>query len=510
MPLIVLYDPEEGRERIDEGNTAYAIPSENPMFVDADIHYWARRAGNPFEDLDVLWIPRDARSNGDLIFPSILESVSRNIDHMYIWQEENIMEIVGHVDFTNWYRRDEPEVISCLNSFTAQNVFLALEMTEQTPFGTSAMQRWYRIWECVRSGIPTIYALPGAGTYQPDSGLGTRNEIAQQTWPRTNEFVLKLIEDNEPVTQRNLEVMSGLIFQTTPHNVAPHLVPDLYALWDTYNTPCAVFLLPEAYPFVCDQYAWSGTQLEELWGVIADCIDRVRSNQDIELLDLRENMWDFITQTDFHGPHRWNGRKFFGEVCRSSSFPSTHRVVDNPDPTNIEHHRGFRGHNNNSRSLGYISETPSRTWEEVLANLNKSRRNYQNRLQNLQDCENARSIKELLAERGEVLILRINQDWLDHTNYAFNGLRYDLMYSRLPTARRDLSVQLSPYARRSVYVLQTDYSRAEFAQLPESALAQYSTVDLLSLSDGLYPGPLWWPRGTRNHRFAPCFAEVIP
>ena len=84
------------------------------------------------------------------------------------------------------------------------------------------------------------------------------------------------------------------------------------------------------------------------------------------------------------------------------------------------------------------------------------------------------------------------------------------MYSRLPTARRDLSVQLSPYARRSVYVLQTDYSRAEFAQLPESALAQYSTVDLLSLSDGLYPGPLWWPRGTRNHRFAPCFAEVIP
>ena len=166
MPLIVLYDPEEGMERIDDGNTAYAIPSEDPMFVDAHIHYWARRAGNPFEDLDVLWIPRNARSGGDPIFPSILESVSRNIDHMYIWQEENIMGIVGHVDFTNWDRRDEPEVISCLNSFTAQNVFLALEMTEQTPFGSSAMQRWFRIWECVKSGIPTIYALPGAGTYQ--------------------------------------------------------------------------------------------------------------------------------------------------------------------------------------------------------------------------------------------------------------------------------------------------------------------------------------------------------
>ena len=64
MPLIVLYDPEEGRERIDPGRRAYAIPSENPMFVDAHIHYWARRAGNPFEDLDVLWIPRNARSGG--------------------------------------------------------------------------------------------------------------------------------------------------------------------------------------------------------------------------------------------------------------------------------------------------------------------------------------------------------------------------------------------------------------------------------------------------------------
>ena len=510
MPLIVLYDPEEGRDRIDAARISYAIPSENPMFVDAHLHYWARREGNPFEDLDVLWIPRNARSNGGLIFPSILESVTRNIDHMYIWQEENVMGIYGHVDFTNWDRRDEPDVISCLNAFTAQNVFLALEMTEQTPFGTSAMQRWYRILECVRSGIPTIYALPGAGTYQPDSGLGTRNEIARDTWIQTNEYVLQMIRDNEPVTQVNLETLSGMSFDTTPHNVAPHLVPDFYALWDTYNTPCAVFLLPEAYPFICDQYAWSGTQLQELWGVIADCIDRARSNQDIELMDLRENMWEFITQTDFHGPYRWNGKEFFGKVCSSSSFPSTHRVVDNPDPTNIQHHRGFRGHNNNSNSLGFISQLDNNDWEEVLSEINTSRRCYQNRLPQLQNCGIARDIKELLSERGEVLILRINQRWLDHTNYAFNGLRYDLMYSRLPSGRNDLSMQLSPYARRSVYVLQTNHSRAEFSQLPDSALAQYSTVDLLSLSDGLFPGPLWWPRGTRNHRFAPCFAEVTP
>ena len=516
MPLIVLYDPEEGTKRINPARRAYAIPSENPMFEDAHLHYWARRAGNPFENLDVLWIPRDARSNEGRIFASILESVTRNIDHMYIWQEENTMGINGHVDFRNWDRRDELEVVSCLNAFTIQNIFLALEMTEQTPFGTSAMQRWYRIWECVRSGIPTIYALPGAGTYQNDSGLGTRNQIAQDTWIQTNPYVLTMIGGNEAVTKENLETLSEMSFDTTPHNVSPHLLPDMFALWDTYSTPCAAFLLPEAYPFICDQYAWSGVQLEGLWDVIEDCINQARTNQNIESQDLRENMWEFITQTDFHGPRKWKGRSFLGEVCSSSSFPPTHRVVDNPDPTNIQHHRGFRGNNNNKVSLGFICQIDNNDWEEVLQRINQSRSGHNMQLSTLQDIENAIHVKNILSNRDEVLILRIHQtpsadyDKLSHTNYAFNGLRYDLMYSRLDSDQDNLGVQLSPYARRATYVLQTNRSLADFTQLPDSALAQYSTVDLLSLSDGLFPGPLWWPRGTRNHRFAPCFAEVAP
>jgi hypothetical protein len=174
------------------------------------------------------------------------------------------------------------------------------------------------------------------------------------------------------------------------------------------------------------------------------------------------------------------------------------------------HHRSFRGHTNNRTSLGFINPINDNIWGEVLSQINASRRGYQNRLPELQNIEIAGDIKELISRRNEVLILRINQRWLDHTNYAFNGLRYDLMYSRLSAGRDDLGVQLSPYARKSTFVLQTNYTIAEFTQLPDSALAQYSTVDLLSLSDGLFPGPLWWPRGTRNHRFAPCFAEVAP
>ena len=55
------------------------------MFVESHLHYWARRAGNPFEDLDVLWINRRQRDEGEFIFQNIIEVVSINIDHMYIW-----------------------------------------------------------------------------------------------------------------------------------------------------------------------------------------------------------------------------------------------------------------------------------------------------------------------------------------------------------------------------------------------------------------------------------------
>jgi hypothetical protein len=317
-----------------------------------------------------------------------------------------------------------------------------------------------------------------------------------------------MIGGNEAVTKENLETLSGMSFDTTPHNVSPHLLPDMFALWDTYSTPCAAFLLPEAYPFICDQYAWSGIQLQGLWDIIGECITQARANQGIELQDLRESMWEFINQTDFHGPHKRN--RNFDRVCSASSFPPTHRVRDNPNPTELLHHRSFRGHTNNRTSLGFINPINDNIWGEVLSQINASRRGYQNRLPELQNIEIAGDIKELISRRNEVLILRINQRWLDHTNYAFNGLRYDLMYSRLSAGRDDLGVQLSPYARKSTFVLQTNYTLAEFTQLPDSALAQYSTVDLLSLSDGLFPGPLWWPRGTRNHRFAPCFAEVAP
>ena len=50
------------------------------------------RRGNPFQDLDVLWIARDTTlGTGSRIFGNIIDLVYTNIDHMYIWIDEDIL-----------------------------------------------------------------------------------------------------------------------------------------------------------------------------------------------------------------------------------------------------------------------------------------------------------------------------------------------------------------------------------------------------------------------------------
>ena len=82
MPLLVLYDPEENarKSRID------AHPMDHE---ENHVHYWAMRRGNPFQDLDVLWIDRKTTlGTGSHIFTKITDLVYTNIDHMYIWIDE--------------------------------------------------------------------------------------------------------------------------------------------------------------------------------------------------------------------------------------------------------------------------------------------------------------------------------------------------------------------------------------------------------------------------------------
>ena len=503
MSLIVLYDPEEHNPR----NDNYGITSANPMFDEPEIHYWARRSGNPFEDLAVLWINRKAQANGSHIFSTILEQVWENIDHMYIWDSENPLEIEGHVEFRDWDRRNDADVLNYLRSFSTQHVFLAVEMTEQTPFGTSALQRWYRILECVRSGIPTVYALPGRGTYNSNAGLGTKTQIAQDTWPITNQEIKRLINENQPVTREAIEDGCGQEFRTTPHNLSEHLLPDMYALWDAYDTPCITMLLPEAYPFICDQYAWSGCQLQPLWDIIQASLDQAQGGQEMDYHECRRTMWQTITGREYSRTDDYDA------ICNQTQFPRPLVISDNPNPTEITHHRSIRsrwptlGH---ARDIAYVSAITTHLWRDVLVSINASREEYQNELDEVRDLATGNTIKTLLSQRNQLVVCRINADWVGHTNYKFNGPRYDLNYTRLSSNQGRMGVQLSPYARSAVYVIQTDLTLAGFSQLSESALAQYSTADLLSLSDGLYPGPIWWPRGTDNHRFAPPFAEVAP
>ena len=415
------------------------------------------------------------------------------------------MAIEGHIDFREWDERDNQEFLAILRSFTINDVFLAVEMTEQTLYGTSAMQRWYRLYQCVHAGIPTILAVPGRGSYTAFSGLGTRGTTAQEQWLLTNETVLRFIRENRAITREDIQAEVGQEFVTEGHNNAEHLVPDMLTLWDTFETPMCVHFLPEAYPFVCDQYAWSGTQLQTLWDLISPCIDAAREGNEVRpvLRPFRQAMWDLVQDRNYGNSRQYN------EMCASTQFPQSHKICIGANPTNPAHHRSFRGHFNARNCAGGGSSIVDLEWAGVLNHINNSRENYQQNLNALEDLDRMDWLKTLLARRNQLIVYRCNLTHVHHTNYKFNGPRFDIIYTRVGIGGDSLGVSRSPYARHAIYVLQVDLSLADFANSPESTKEQYGTADLLSLNDGLYPGKLWWPREVVSYSQLIPICEVV-
>ena len=120
MTLVILYDHQENDflERID------ARPMDHE---DNYVHYWAMREGNPFLNRDVLWI--DRRYDNSRLFYNILECVPTNIDHMYVWIEDQIFpELNGWLTDTSENFSLTEEQYDFLNELTVDDVFLAVEM----------------------------------------------------------------------------------------------------------------------------------------------------------------------------------------------------------------------------------------------------------------------------------------------------------------------------------------------------------------------------------------------
>ena len=97
---------------------------------------------------------------------------------MYIWVEDDIFpEREGWITDTSEDFILTTDQINFLMELTVENVFLAVEMTEQLAWSTNALQRIDRLIQCAESNIPTIYAIPGQGYRSHNWPTGRRGRV---------------------------------------------------------------------------------------------------------------------------------------------------------------------------------------------------------------------------------------------------------------------------------------------------------------------------------------------
>ena len=545
MPLIVLYDPKGENDRLDRIN-GYPMSHEN-----RNVHYWAMREGNPFQGMDVLWINRRFENiYGDEVFSKITEVVYNNIDHMYIWSEDEIfMNIQGWlVDTDDGFELSDQQ-LERLGQFTCDDVFLAVEMTEHAAWGSNAFQRFSRIVQCVSNNIPVIYAVPES-SYRGDGwGRGTHSPGQLHWWGLEDGAIVQAVEDliseNQDISRNNIQDRIGFDLPPTfgehagdygnvdyqPFSQWVH--PFMLALWDTYNVPVYAHEIASSYSYVPDGYGASGNQLTSLYTTIQLCISHA-----MELIEDEDYLNAFAeTKAAIQATVVANADIFlnsrnedYDAICIANGFPQTTfcRTDQERASRNQIQHFSLRGDGmNSSRRANSIYSVEGNTHAErsvsVIENLNVLSKEYNGNCFEINETFDF-DILGLLFGRQSMLVTRCSPaktyDQLTHANKVFQMIYLDYQYCRVDadSANRPNGGINSIYSGRHTFgaylqgVSSNEYFSAEYwnpalmANSNRQRRMWAERSDILLLSDGIFLGSLWWPEGVNTLAGVPRLA----
>jgi len=548
MPLIVLYDP-QFENAFSEDINGYPMSHE-----DRNIHYWAMREGNPFQTLDVLWIQRRYHDNEDNeLFHNITNLVTVNIDHMYVWiEDEDIFDnIQGWVVDTDEDFTLNQAQMGALRALTHEDVFLAVEMTEQIAWSTNALQRCIRLIECAQNNIPTIYALPGQGYRSRDWPTGRRGAVNANAgddnghaywWRRTRDAVVNLIEQNEEITRDNIQQIIEIeLPPTTGDFGGVKLEPFCkwttqfaMALWDSFNSIVYIERLPDAFAYVPIDYAWSGTQLSNLFSIIGSEIDRQRGNESqedwsarwaglkLQQRAFRENQMNQSATRHVASLRRSNG---YDEIMTQNGYPAStfYTYSQERDSRSPEQHFSLRTKNGRS-GLNRVNSIDGDDLEErfqsILDWLNTNDHfDYPQHGRNFSLDRHLETITNgmiALLARNTILVTRIehkprNNMPISHTNMSLMMQWMDLQFCRSDAEEniretRPNAFSTSPYSRRHVLATFFQNMRSDeyflVSYFNGTAAAGWLTwaqnSDVLIFTDGIFLGELWWPEGVNQ------------
>ena len=523
MPLIVLYDPEENDRKTRIGG--------HPMdHKERHVHYWAMRQGNPFENLDVLWLDRKTTlGTSSPIFANIIDLVYTNIDHMYIWTEDEVFAdvIQGWVTDTSGEFNPTRAQIEYLRSMTVKDVFLAVEMTEHAVWSTNAFQRFGRIVQCAENNIPVIYCVPQDAYRGHRWGRGTYNEGQKFWWERENcelhDIVEELIRKDEEITLANVSSMcsfalpncGGKFGRVEPQPFSQWARPYLLTLWDTLECPVTFCLLPTTYSTFPDQYGASGVQMVELFNSI---LTAIQYQQNTVSETTYNQMWEDMKEvSQMNVGTAWTHKRRVDKydlMASMNGFPSStfHAYGDSRDPYDPGQHFSLRSRNMHVKSRANSifpvsgSSTDERT-TSVISNLSGLSSEY--------DSSEFTSILALpdipLMKRNSILVHRLTghldagYNVITHSNKNcfMPYLDYQFCRNDITDPNRPNGGARSPYSRRHILVafMQDIQSSEYFANnfwrktFPRSHYIWSETADILMFSDGIFLGQLWWPKG---------------
>jgi len=218
--------------------------------TDRPLRHWARRTGSPLCDDAITWVPAGA---------------VKALSH---FEQCDLVLFRAKSPFPGgiWTHSISPALQRSLDRLTLQNACLAVEYTAAMPANSNALGRIGRLFDHVRAGIPTLYAVPKAGYEGVDEGRGKQtsairglDDISQQRRIKANGI---LSIDNFDKSAFHFRKLSRWV--------------PLYALSlaDSYSVPCGVVPLPEAVKTCPPTWRHSGAELAPLYKLISAVISQ--------------------------------------------------------------------------------------------------------------------------------------------------------------------------------------------------------------------------------------------
>jgi hypothetical protein len=218
--------------------------------TDRPLRHWARRHGSPLLDDELTWVPAGA-----------VKAVSD-------FEQCDLVLFRAKSPFPGgiWTSSISPALQRGLDRLTRKEACLAVEYTAAMPANSNALGRIGRLFDHVRAGIPTLYAVPKAGYEGVDEGRGQKTSSIRGLH---DEVQQRRIKANRVLPIDKLD-KKAFHFRELGRWVPLYTL----SLADSYSVPCGVVPLPDAVKTCPPMWRHSGAELAPLYELISGVISQ--------------------------------------------------------------------------------------------------------------------------------------------------------------------------------------------------------------------------------------------